>query len=91
MAIVNDETSRILAEWSPVKWRQYALQEAKREWRGAQDAAYATYQRAGGDLGALRRALGQHGDSVYAALVAAKLEYDQTCGAIQGEYARVTA
>lgn len=96
MAIINDETSRILAEYgTPEKWRQYALWEAERERREAIAAAEATFVPAGGNLGMVRRARGKPSDPAYntfrGALEAAVLEYDQTCGAIQGEYARVTA
>ena len=94
-SIVDDETARILAERSPAKWREYALMEAERVRRETITSAYATYEAAGGHLEPLRRALGRRGEPAYdaltAALEAATLDYDQTCGAIQGEYARWVA
>lgn len=93
MPIVDDETSRILGERSLDKWRQYALWEAKRVRCETIAAAYNAYTDAGGDLAATVHNLRPRSDPAYDALVtaieAATLEYDQTCGEIQGEYARV--
>ena len=92
MPIVNDETSRILAERSPERWRDYALMEARRVRCETIAAAYNAYTDAGGDLAAIVHSLRPRSEPAYNALAtaieAATLEYDQTCGAIQGEYTR---
>jgi hypothetical protein len=90
MAIVNDETSRILAEHgTPERWRAYVLMEAERMRREAIEAAYAAYVAAGGDLAAITRAQ-QAGQPAYGALRSAiqdaVTEYDQTCGQIRAEF-----
>jgi hypothetical protein len=97
MAIVNDETSRILAEHSPEKWREYALMEAKRVFREAREAAKAAFrlavpEAAGHDLVTTFAIPGTAAhDALVAAIQDAKAEYDQTCGQIHAEFARVIA
>jgi hypothetical protein len=95
MSMVDDETSRILAEHSPEKWRQYALQEAQGDYRRAQKAARAAYVAAGGSEEALASCTDQRGEPLYDALVSAvqvaAAEYSRTCGEIRAEFARVTA
>ena len=82
MGMVNDETSRILAERSPEKWLEYVLMEAKREYRDARAVALSRYALSGGDVAALKSGKDQRGEPLYDALVSAiqdaAAEYDRT-------------
>ena len=93
MPMVNDETSRILAERSPEKLLDYALMEAKRECREAREAAKTAFrlavpEAAGHDLVTTFAVPGTPAyDALVSAIQDAKEEYDRTCGEIRAEFA----